>query len=90
MKISISICPTDMEWANGDKYHEGRLLDAIRGFVARRWPDATITTLQVGHRQGQEWATIDGDEEAGYDLMATFWHQHAADESLFEDRSEAT
>lgn len=90
MKISISICPTAMEFPNGDRYSESRLLDAIREFVTQRHPNATITCLQVGHRQGDGWARIDGDDDAGDELMQAFWYAHddGADEILFEAAGE--
>lgn len=83
MKISISICPTSLEYANGDRYDEHALLAAIRTYIEQRHPDATITCLQVGHRQGDEWAKIDGDSEAGDELLSAFFSDHGADEDLF-------
>jgi hypothetical protein len=82
-KISISICPTQMEFNDGSRYDEDMLLAAIRDFVLARHPDATIATLQVGHRQGDYWARIDGDSEAGEDLILDFFREHAADNDLF-------
>ena len=38
MNISISICPTEMEFASGDFYDEHKLLAAIREFVEQRHP----------------------------------------------------
>lgn len=85
MNVSISIDPASLEFANGDRYHEGRLLEALREFVeARLGTLANITTLQVGHRQGDSWAKIDGDSEAGEALVADFFEDHGADEDLFE------
>ena len=83
MKISISICPTTLEFNNGDRYGEDALLDAIRGFIARKHPDATISCLQVGHRQGDEWATVDGDADAGGELIAEFFDVHGTEAGLF-------
>jgi len=83
MRISISICPTEMEFSSGDFYDEHKLLAAIREFVEQRHPEATITCLQVGHRQGDGWWKIDADEEAGEVLMDAFWTGRAADERLF-------
>lgn len=84
MNVSISICPTDMEFPNGDRYDEDALLAAIREFIeSRLGAAATISCLQVGHRQGDAWAKIDGDEEAGADLLQQFFHVHGADEDLF-------
>lgn len=85
MNVSISICPTSMEFASGDRYSEPALLNAIRQFVMKRHPNARITCLQVGYRQGDEWARVDGDDEAGCELMQEFWAAtDTSDESLFE------
>lgn len=85
MKISISICPTDMEvGSEGFMYDETALLEAIRAFVeARLGASAEIVCLQVGHRQGDKWARIDGDAEAGAALLADFFAAHGTDENLF-------
>jgi hypothetical protein len=83
MKISISICPTSLEFTSGDLYDEHNLLAGIRSFVEERHPTATITCLQIGHRQGDEWSRIDGDEEAGIELLAAFFEEHGTDEDLF-------
>jgi hypothetical protein len=76
MTVSISICPTSMEFPDGSRYDEDLLLDAIRAFVNKRHPEARITCLQVGYRQGDEWAKIGGDEEAGNEFMQEFWDSH--------------
>ncbi len=60
--ISISICPTRLEFDNGDCMDEEAYLAAIRQAVHERWPDARIDTLQVGYSQGDDWATVDGRE----------------------------
>ena len=83
MNISISICPTSLEYANGDTYDQELLLGAIREFIEKKHPGAVISCLQIGHRQGDEWARVDGDEEAGSDLLSDFYEQHGADEDLF-------
>jgi hypothetical protein len=85
MKISISICPTDLEaGSEGDRYDEAALLEAIREFIeARLGTVAEIVCLQVGHRQGDKWARIDGDEESGAALLADFFEDHGIDEDLF-------
>jgi hypothetical protein len=84
-RISISICPTALQYDNGDTYDSDKLLDAIRLFALTRHPGATITTLQIGHRQGDEWAKVDGDEEAGADLLGAFFDAHGTHEDLFVD-----
>ena len=50
MKVSISICPTDLEvGSEGDVYDEAALLEAIREFIeARLGKLAEIVCLQVG------------------------------------------
>ena len=83
MTISISICPTTLEFNNGDRYDEAAVLDAIRRFIGRHHPDAVISCLQVGHRQGDAWARIDGDEEAGAELVEEFFDVHGGDAGLF-------
>ena len=83
-QISISICPTELEFASGDMYDADALLDAIREFAGEHFPEgARFSTLQIGHRQGSGWATVDGDEEAGAAFMEAFWDGHAADARLF-------
>jgi hypothetical protein len=82
MNMNISICPTSLE-VDGDRYDEAALLAAIRVYIEARHPGARITRLQVGHRQGDAWARIDGDDNAGEELMAEFFERHGADETLF-------
>lgn len=85
MKVSISICPTEMEvGSEGHMYDEAALLEAIREFIdARLGKRAEIVCLQVGHRHGDKWARIDGDEKAGAALLADFFEDHGTDEGLF-------
>ena len=83
-RISISICPTDLEFANGDLYDADKVLEAIRSFAAEHFPEgARFSALQYGHRQGDAWAKVDGDEEAGAAFMDAFWTGRTADASLF-------
>lgn len=84
MNVSISICPTSLEFADGGTYDETALLAAIREFVTAKHPGATISCLQIGHRQGDAWATVDGDREAGEALLTEFFDRHGSDEGLFE------
>lgn len=81
MNISISICPTSLEFDNGDRYDATSLLTAIHEYIAKQHPEATVTCLQIGHRQGDEWARIDGVDDA--DLIDSFFADHGADEDLF-------
>jgi hypothetical protein len=85
VNISISICPTSLVFDNGDEYNPHWLLVAVRKFIEEKHPGATISCLQIGHRQGDQWAKIDGDEEAGSGLLAEFYERHGADEDLFEE-----
>lgn len=80
--IDISICPTALEFDNGDRYDETRLVAAVRRHFECRYPSARVS-VQIGHRQGDAWATIDGDGSRGEDEMAEFWQLHASDERLF-------
>jgi hypothetical protein len=83
-RISISICPTELEFACGDMFDGGKVLDAIRQFAGEHFPEgARFSTLQIGHRQGDGWAKVDGDEEAGAAFMDAFWTGRTADASLF-------
>jgi hypothetical protein len=83
-RISISLCPTGLEFANGDMYDAGKVLAAIRAFAAAHFPEgARFSTLQYGHRQGDAWAQVDGDEEAGEAFLDAFWAGRTADASLF-------
>jgi len=88
MKIDISICPTNLEYNTGDRYDAGALLDAMRAFILDAHPDARIECLQIGHDQGDEWAAVDGDDDAGADLLFAFFAAHGADEDLFVSREE--
>jgi hypothetical protein len=83
-RISISICPTALEFSSGDMYDADKVLDAIREFAVEHFPEgAAFSTLQIGHRQGDAWAKVDGDEEAGAAFMDAFWTGRAADARLF-------
>ena len=83
MNISISICPASLEYTDGDTYHEGRLLAAIREFIEKKHPGATISCLKVGERQGESFAIVDGSYDDGDDLLAEFYEKHGNDEDLF-------
>jgi hypothetical protein len=83
MTISISICPTSLEFNNGDRYDEAALLDAMRAFIVATHPDAAISCLQIGRRQGDAWARIDGDDDAGAELLEEFFDVHGTDAGLF-------
>jgi hypothetical protein len=87
MTIDISICPTSLEYNNGDVYDADALLDAMRAFILDAHPDARIACLQIGYQQGDEWAAVDGDDQAGADLVADFFAAHGADEELYVSRT---
>ena len=83
-RIDISLCPTDLECGDsGDIRDERRVIESVIRFAAARHPGALVTA-QVGHRQGHAWAMVDGDREAGRDLMADYWEAHADNASLYE------
>jgi hypothetical protein len=90
MDISISICPTHLEvGSEGDMYDEAALLHAIREFVeAKLGKSANITCLQVGFRQGDQWARIDGDAFDGQELLSEFFGLYGNDEDLFVPQPE--
>lgn len=92
MKVSISICPTDLEvGSEGDRYDEAALLEAIHEFIeARLGSLAEVECLQVGLRQGDKWAKIDGDEKAGAALLTDFFDDHGTDEDLFVNGGDQT
>ena len=81
--IEISLCPTTLECGDSH-YDETRLIRSIGRWLESRHPEAVIS-VQVGYRQGDAWATIDGDREAGAEEMAEYWEIHADDESLFAE-----
>jgi hypothetical protein len=83
MNISISICPTSLEFDNGDRYDETSLLAAIRTYIEKQHPGADVTCLQIGHRQGDEWARVDGDSEVGLDLLESFFADRGDDKDLY-------
>jgi hypothetical protein len=88
MRIDISICPTQLEFPCGDRYDEEKLLAAICEYVEANYPDRHpiyYSCLQVGHRQGDAWATVDGDPEEGRELLERFFAARGADEELFAE-----
>lgn len=85
MIVEISLCPTILQFANGDTYDPERLLSCMRKFILNNNPDATIETLQVSYRQGG-WANVDGCAEQGSELLSDFFAKHGNDENLFCDR----
>jgi hypothetical protein len=85
--ISISICPTSLEFPNGDMYDEDNLLEAIQEYAKSEFPGGVqFTCLQIGWQQGDEWATINGDKEAGEEFLGDFFRFRGADEDLFVDK----
>jgi len=58
-KIDISICPTTLEDTDGNQIDQDAYMALVRRVVADHWPDARIT-IQIGHRQGDEWYTVNG------------------------------
>ena len=79
--IDISICPTQLE--SGDDVRDGDLVvAAVRQYAERQYPGARVS-VQIGFRQGHEWATVCGSADFGRSLMDGFWESHADDEALF-------
>lgn len=79
--IDISICPTQLE--SGDDVRDGYLVvEAVKAYAQREYPGARVS-VQIGFRQGSEWALVSGSAEAGRRLMEGFWESHADDEALF-------
>jgi hypothetical protein len=79
--IDISICPTQLE--SGDDVRDGDILvEAVKSYAQREYPGARIS-VQIGFRQGSEWALVSGSAERGRLLMEGFWEAHADDEALF-------
>jgi hypothetical protein len=74
-KIDISICPTDIpeDTGCGDACDPNVVLAELKAFAEKTYPNAEIRCLQIGHRQGDGWAAIDGDDEAGARFMEDFW-----------------
>ena len=71
-------------------YDEVALLDGIRKFIATRFGKAAnITCLQVGFRQGDQWARIDGDAFAGQELLSEFFGLYGSNEELFVPQPES-
>ena len=65
-------------------YDEAALLHAIREFIeAKLGKAANITCLQVGFRQGDQWARIDGDAFDGQELLSEFFGLYGTNEELF-------
>jgi len=83
--ISISIDPTDLEFTSGDRYDPEKLLAAIREFALEGYPDAKFPVLQIGHKQGDCWSRVNGDEDVGEELMLEFWEKRGTDRELLEE-----
>jgi hypothetical protein len=75
VRIDISICPTDLPENNGcgDGHGPNVVLAELKAFVDKVYPGADVRCLQIGHRQGDGWAAVDGDDEAGARFMEDFW-----------------
>ena len=86
--IDISICPTSLTYTNGDAYDEEVLLDEIKMFIEERFgnkcENVFFNCLQIGARQGDAWARVDGDDDAGEQLLNDFFEKHGNDEYLFK------
>ena len=80
--IDISVDPASLEFANGDWYSIEKLTDALLAFCKQQYPHTEIH-IQVGYRQGHGWASVDGDDDLGDDLMNAFWDKNAGNPDLF-------
>jgi hypothetical protein len=81
--IDISICPTDLESGDQGDVRDGDLvIAAVKAYAQREYPGSRVE-VQIGFRQGSEWALVSGSAEAGRILMEEFWEAHADDDSLF-------
>jgi hypothetical protein len=82
--LDISICPTETEFTNGDRYDELLLLDAIRLYANEKFGNRVVfDCLQVGHRQGDKWNKLNGSEDDGEAFMVGFFNDHGNDEDLY-------
>ena len=66
--LRISLCPTGLEQGReGELLNESAVFDAIRAAAILQWPACLVEfgTLQVGHRQGDEFARcwVDGERD---------------------------
>lgn len=83
--VSISLCPTELEFNNGDRYNHQKLIEAIKNYIETKFNDVYIITLQVGYKQGQKWAYINNDKEQGSQLLSEFFGTYGTDDELFEN-----
>lgn len=90
--LRISICPTSLEQGfEGDMLDPELLMAEIELVAAKRWPAAEIEfeTLQIGHRQGDEFAEcwVDGvrDDEQAQQVVDDVDY---SDEDLYQDIAE--
>ena len=92
-RISISLCRDELEFSNRDRYDHAALLEAIKAYALKQYPDARFTCLQIGG-PGATWVSVDegGAEDeldrecAGDELLASFFEDHGSDENLFVTR----
>lgn len=76
-EVFIRICPTDME-PGGDLLDGAKLFLALKYFVVGRLDLRNVDQVDVGMwpSQRQTIATVDGDLEAGDELLQEFWGHH--------------
>jgi len=82
MIVDISICPTTLQFSNGDTYDPERLLNRLKEFILNKNPDAFIMTMQISYRQGG-WCKVDNCENKGNELLCEFFTKHGNDDNLF-------
>ena len=85
-RVRVSVCPTSLEFSNGDMLAEDAYLASIRVGIYTRWPHAEIHTLQVGHRQGDEWCTLNGEDSD--ELLESVQSVDTSAEWMFCDRED--
>jgi len=66
---------------------EDAYLASIRVGIYTRWPHAEIHTLQVGYSQGDEWHTLNGEENV--DLLETVQSVDTSAEWMFCEQEDA-
>jgi hypothetical protein len=77
-QVFIRVCPTDMEGEGSGLVDEAKLLLALKYFAVGRLDLRSIDLVDVGvwPRQRHTLAMVDGDPEAGDEMLQEFWGHH--------------
>ena len=77
-QVFIRVCPTDMEGGGSGLVDEAKLLLALKYFAVGRLALRSIDLVDVGvwPSQRHTLAMVDGDPEAGDEMLQEFWGQH--------------